>query len=98
MTPENTTPSEEKEYKWARERAEAVQGLYIHILVYLVVNACLFGINWLSRGDNGGWWFYWATLGWGIGLAIHILVVATPVFSSEWVDRRADRLVARRRN
>ena len=41
----------------ARERAEAIQGLYIHLLVYVVINAGLFGINWLTRGDSGVWWF-----------------------------------------
>lgn len=96
MTLDNAATPEDREYEWARERAEAIQGLYIHILVYLVVNACLFGINWFSRGDEGGWWFYWATLGWGVGLAVHTLVVAAPVFSSEWVDRRARRMVAKR--
>ena len=81
----------------ARERAEAIQGLYIHLLVYVVINAGLFGINWLTRGDSGVWWFYWPLLGWGIGLLIHVLVVVAPVFSPEWTERRAQRMVAKRR-
>lgn len=96
MTPSHSDPAGDKQYEWARERAEALQGLYIHILVYVVVNACLFGINWLSKGDSGSWWFYWPLLGWGVGLVIHILTVATPVFSARWVDRRTERILSNR--
>jgi hypothetical protein len=89
---------EEAAYQQARERAEAIQGLYIHLLVYLVINACLFAINWFTTGGDGGWWFVWPLLGWGIGLLIHVLVVVAPVFSSDWVDRKADRIMSNRRS
>lgn len=97
MTPSYKPMSgdEEQLYQQARERAAEVQGLYIHLLVFLVINAGLFGINWFTRGDDGGWWFYWPLMGWGIGLIVHVLVVAAPVFSSAWVDRRADRIMAK---
>ena len=92
-----TSPSdEEKAYLAARERAEALQGLYIHLLVYAVVNAGVFGINWVTTGGDGPWWFYWSLLGWGIGLGIHLLTVVIPVFSNTWVDDRADRILKKR--
>lgn len=97
MTPSLGTSDSDTEYERARERAEALQGLYIHILVYLVVNASLFAINWFSTGGDGGWWFYWPLLGWGIGLVIHLLTVVFPVFSSQWVDRRTERILTNRR-
>ena len=101
MTPsfQGSSADEERAYKAARERAEALQGLYIHLLVFVVINAGLFGINWLTRGDDGGgWWAIWPLLGWGIGLLVHILVIVAPVFSPAWVDRRADRLMTKRRD
>ena len=82
-------------YVRARKRAEDLQGLYIHVLVYVVVNLGLFALNWFQRGDDGGWWFQWATLGWGIGLLIHVLVIVAPVFSEDWTDRKAQRLLHR---
>ena len=97
MTPSYKPNTEKAAYEAARERAEALQGLYIHLLVYVVINACLFGINWFARGDDGGWWFYWPLLGWGIGLLIHVLVVVAPVFSPQWVERKAERIVDDRR-
>ena len=67
-----------------------LQGLYIHLLVYVVINLGLFGINWFTRGDDGAWWFYWPALTWLVfGVLIHVLIVAAPVFRSDWVDRKA---------
>ena len=89
--------SDEKALEQARKRAEEIQALYIHILIYLVVNAGIFGVNWVTTGGDGPWWFYWSLLGWGIGLAVHLVVVAAPVFSSSWVDDRTERIMRKRR-
>lgn len=87
------TTDQSARYKAARTRAEQVQGLLVHLLVYAVINGGLFAINALTRGAEGGWWFYWSLFGWGVGLAIHALVTFAPVFSPDWVDRRARRAV-----
>ncbi len=92
-----TETSEEKAYRWARERAATLQGLYIHMMVFAVTNLGLFAINYFTRGDDGTWWFYWPLLIWGVGLALHVLVTLAPVFTEEWVERRAERIVATRR-
>ena len=82
---------------WARERAEMLQGLYIHLLVFVFINAGLFLINWFTRGDDGTWWFYWPLMTWAVfGLGIHLMVVVAPVFTSEWAERKARRLAERR--
>ena len=90
------TEQEDKGYAWARKRAEEIQGLYIHMLVFAVVNTGLFFLNWWMIRDGGSWWFQWTLIPWGIGLAIHILVTVVPVFSDEWVERRAERIAAKR--
>ena len=89
--------AEDKVYRWARERAEMLQGLYIHMAVFVVANLGLFGINYATRGEFGSWWFYWPLLTWGIGLAIHVLVTAAPFFTEEWVERKTERIAATRR-
>lgn len=89
--------SEDALYVWARERAEMLQGLYIHLMVFVVVNAGLFLLNWATRGDDGAWWYLWVLAVWAIGLALHLVVTVFPVFSSQWVDRRAERIAARYR-
>ncbi|HEX5911809.1 MAG TPA: 2TM domain-containing protein [Rubrobacter sp.] len=77
----------------AKQRAEAVQGLYIHLIVYLVINAGVFVINALTRAAEGTWWFVWPAAIWGIALLIHIAVTVIPVFSPEWAERRAVRML-----
>jgi hypothetical protein len=89
------TASRDVAFKRARERAQALQGLYVHLLVYTVINSGLFLINWVTRGTEGAWWFYWPLLGWGVGLAIHVMTIVSPIFSPEWADRRAERMLGR---
>jgi 2TM domain len=81
----------------AKQRAEAIQGLYVHTLVYLVINAGLFVINLLTRGEGDGWWFYWPAAIWAIALLIHALVTYVPVFSPDWAERRAARILREER-
>lgn len=82
------TPDVDPRYTKAKERAEQIQGLLVHLTVYVVVNAGLFTIDALT---GGGWWFFWPLLGWGIGLAVHAMTVFIPVFSPGWAEERARR-------
>jgi hypothetical protein len=55
----------------ARRRASAKMGWYIHALVFVAVNLGLAFIS-ATSGRN---WVMFPTLGWGLGLLIHGLVV-----------------------
>jgi hypothetical protein len=55
----------------ARKRAAAKLGWFIHAIVYVIVNLLLFAAA-ASTGRN---WNIVPALGWGLGLAIHGLVV-----------------------
>ena len=90
--PQRPAPASGDVPAWARERAEMLQGLYIHFLVFILINAGIFFINWATRGDDGSWWFLWVTLVWSLGLLIHVLVTVAPVFRSDWVERRAEQI------
>lgn len=97
LVPRNETAFEnpgDRAYRQARQRAEAIQGLYIHLVVYAVINAGLFAINWVT--GEGSWWFQWPLLIWGIALVIHLVATVSPVFSPDWVERRAEQMAARR--
>jgi hypothetical protein len=54
-------------------RANAKLSLYIHLAVYLAVNALLIVINFAT--STAYLWFWWPLLGWGIGLALHGLAL-----------------------
>ena len=94
-TPDRTAAGDPA-YEKAQERARTIQGLYVHLFVFALVNGALFLINWATRGPNGDWWFYWPLLGWGVAVVIHLATTLLPVFSPEWVERRAARMVGRR--
>ncbi|HEX8859334.1 MAG TPA: 2TM domain-containing protein [Actinomycetes bacterium] len=89
------TRSSDPAYDKARERARALQGLFVHLFVFAAVNGALFLINWATRGPQGDWWFYWPLLGWGVAVVIHLATTFLPVFSPEWVERRAARTTGR---
>ena len=55
----------------ARKRAGAKMGWYIHALVYVLVNAGLAALSALQ----GQHWAVYPAMGWGLGLAVHGVVV-----------------------
>lgn len=42
-----------------------------HIVIFVVINALLVGINLMTSPDS--LWFYWVTIFWGFGLLMHWL-------------------------
>lgn len=55
----------------ARKRADAKMGWYIHTLVYISVNLMLVLLS-MVRGRH---WAAFPVMGWGLGLAIHGVMV-----------------------
>lgn len=70
------------------ERILALQGFYRHLLVYVLVNALLVGINLVNTPEQ--LWFQWPLLGWGIGLVVEALRTFTDgrVWGLAWVDQK----------
>lgn len=64
----------------ARARAE-VAALHAHAAVFVAGMIVIFSVNLMTNLAAGiadhwsAWWSAWALIGWGIGLAIHALVV-----------------------
>jgi hypothetical protein len=67
----------------ARRRAGAKLGWYIHALVYIAVNLMLATLS--AMGDRN--WAIYPALGWGLGLAIHGVVVFMVTGGSGLYDR-----------
>jgi hypothetical protein len=80
-------------YERAKRRMEEIRGFYTHLLVYAVVNAFLFLVNWLN--SPGDWWFYWPLLGWGIGVVAHGLSVFAGggFWGKDWEERKIKQLM-----
>jgi hypothetical protein len=63
--------TEDKLRKLARERAKAKLGFYVHLIVYIVVNAFLILLWYLTPDTAEIPWFVYPLVGWGIGLVAH---------------------------
>ncbi len=77
----------------ARKRVEDFVGLMWHLVVFVVVNGFLWGID-LAQG-GGLDWAYWVTLAWGIGIVFHVM--AYLIDRSGLQERRYERFLAEER-
>ena len=59
------------EFARAKRAASAKMAFYVHLAVYLLVNALLIAINLLTSA--GHLWVQWPLLGWGTGVLVHAL-------------------------
>ena len=65
--------------KELREKADMIAkdkiGFYVHFAIYIVVNLFLF-VQWFVITDGEGFpWVITTTIGWGIGIVAHFIVV-----------------------
>ena len=76
---------QDEQLQRARQHVRKLRGFYIHLLVYLVVNVVLVVVNLVVGRPI---WFFWATVGWGIGLLAHGLGIGRWKFlGKEWEER-----------
>jgi len=73
----------------AKARAEAKIGFFKSLGTYVIVNIALLIINLLTTPEE--YWFYWVTIFWGIGVAIHGLKVY--LGSSSRISRMKERMI-----
>jgi 2TM domain len=79
--------TDEQLYAKARKRVEELKGFYVHLIMYLLVNAGLVVLNLLTSPQY--LWFVWPAFGWGIGVVAHGVSVlgAGRFFGSDWEER-----------
>ena len=64
---------EEERYYKARKKVEEIKGFYGNLTAYIVVNIGLMILNLVTSPEY--LWFFWPLLGWGIGVAVHVMAV-----------------------
>lgn len=84
---ENEFQEEERYYK-ARKKVEEIKGFYGNLTAYIVVNIGLLVLNLLTSPQY--LWFFWPLLGWGIGVAIHGMIVFNymPFLGKDWEEQK----------
>ena len=79
---------EEERYYKARKKVEEIKGFYGNLTSYVVVNIGLMILNLVTSPEY--LWFFWPLLGWGIGVAIHGMVVFNymPFLGEVWEEQK----------
>lgn len=65
--------SERKHFETAAHRAKAKLDFYTHLMIYVLINLMLAGLNMILSPSI--LWFLLPLVGWGVGLLIHGLIV-----------------------
>lgn len=84
MDRNDTTRPEDSLERRARRRVGMKIGFAIHALVYVAVNLGLYAINSMTGEYR---WNVFPLMGWGLGLAIHGLVVAVGLTGDGFRER-----------
>lgn len=85
---------EEQKYIRAKKKVKAIKGFYVHLTVYLLVNAFLIITRAFSDGDGWNEFWQWQTYNtaifWGIGIVFHAFNVFGMNFllGSNWEERK----------
>lgn len=84
---ENQYQEEERYYK-AKKKVEEIKGFYGNLTAYIVVNIGLMVLNLVTSPEY--LWFFWPLLGWGIGVAVHGMVVFNymPFLGKDWEEQK----------
>jgi hypothetical protein len=79
----------------ARRRVAMKTGFLIHALVFTLVNLGLFMLN---EAIGGRHWSHFPLAGWGLGLAIHGIVIVINLAGDGWRERMVSAELARLRS
>lgn len=85
--------AETKRHEQAKEYVRKLKGFWIHLAVYVIVNACLIALNLVKRPDD--LWFRWLLVGWGAGLAAHAFLLFGGGIGKNWEARKIKEVMKR---
>lgn len=93
---------ERERYHRAQKRVKKMAGFYKHLIVYVIINLVLLIMKYLNLGPNDTIFQvqnFGTPILWGIGLAIHGLVVFIPfvVLGKQWEERKIKELMEEER-
>ena len=96
--------SPDTSYDLAYKRVKRIKGFYIHLLVYILINAFImissYNQNWTNDENFWQWQNFNTVLFWGIGLLAHGMSVfgSTMFFGRNWEEKKIQELMDKDKN
>jgi uncharacterized RDD family membrane protein YckC len=89
---------EERLYRKAKKRAQAMRSFYISLSLYCIVIPLLIYIN--LKYSPEFHWFYFSMIGWGIGLCFHAMEAFnwSPILGKDWEERKIKELLEKEKH
>jgi len=90
--------NKEERYLIAKEQVNKLKAFYIHLSVYIIVNIVLLILIYNGYNVKRNFWnlgSFITPLGWGLGLAIHAIVVFGPnlSFIKRWEKEKLNQFI-----
>jgi hypothetical protein len=94
----NSQQNNIENYKKAAKKVQDIKGFYSHLFWYIVINVMLLFLNLKYSPEH--LWFFYTTLGWGIGVIGHAVgVFGNNIWlSKEWENRQLDKIIQEEKN
>ncbi len=95
--------TEQERYDLAKRRVKKIQGFYVHLTVYIVINLMILVLKTRHLGEDESffqWEIFSTLIFWGIGLLVHGCTVFLPNFilGKNWEERKIKQLMEQERN
>ena len=85
--------TETDRYQMATKHVRKIKAFWIHLAVYVVVNAGLITLNLVQQPDK--LWAHWVVMGWGAGLLLSAFRTFGSGFAKNWEEKRIHEFVKR---
>ena len=94
-TKNQTITAQTAQERIAFKQAQRLRGYYLHLIMYVVINAGCIAINLFTNPDQ--LWFVGLSLFWGLGLIVHTLTifVLDKYFTGEWELAQVEKRLGR---
>jgi hypothetical protein len=96
--------SSDERYNLAFKRVKRIKGFYVHLLVFILVNAFIICGNYFGKQSENEIFWRWETfstaLFWGIGVVAHGLSVfgRNLFFGDDWEEKKIQELIEKDNN
>ena len=80
-------------YQVAQKQVQKLKEFWVHLAVYVIVNAGLTTLNLVKTPDQ--LWFQWVLMGWGAGILLHGFQVFGGGLAKNWEEKKIQEIVKR---